>query len=50
MRRFEDNELIGYDYYHTITFFDFRYDAKIENTVSKIVKPYHKLVMSALHR
>ncbi|CAD8075657.1 unnamed protein product [Paramecium sonneborni] len=43
-------ELQGYDYLHTITFIDIRYDANIDYNASKIITSYYQDVQNAIHR
>ncbi|CAD8065005.1 unnamed protein product [Paramecium primaurelia] len=43
-------ELLGYDYIHTITFIDCRYDANIDNNAGKIITSYYQDVQNAIHR
>ncbi|CAK74855.1 unnamed protein product (macronuclear) [Paramecium tetraurelia] len=44
------SELQGYDYIHTITFIDCRYDVNIDNNAGKIITPYYQDQQHAIHR
>ncbi|CAD8176793.1 unnamed protein product [Paramecium octaurelia] len=43
-------DLLGYDYIHTITFIDCRYDCNVEQNAAKFVTNYYQEVKTAIHR
>ncbi|CAD8087866.1 unnamed protein product [Paramecium sonneborni] len=47
---YSQTDLLGYDYLHTITFIDIRYDINIDNNAGRIVTSYYQDVQNAIHR
>ncbi|CAD8167125.1 unnamed protein product [Paramecium pentaurelia] len=43
-------DLLGYDYIHTITFIDCRYDSNVDYIATKLITSYYQDVQTAIHR